>query len=156
MIKLKIIVLITLIVLTILFIFSNSLRPSAQSAEQSSSVVTKIMDILKLDGKVDKKDFHFFIRKMAHFTEFFILGVQLFILKFELDKKYINKQAVLCIIMALIVALSDEFIQSFSDRVNSIWDVLLDTFGATCGILITALLIYLLKKHSLKGKMKKA
>ena len=144
--KIKITILVALIVFTILFIFSNSAKGSSASSHQSSQVVNTIIKIFRLEGKIDTSGFHSFIRKAAHFTEFFLLGGQLMLLKYEIDKKYFNKLTALPFILALIIALSDEFIQSFSDRVSSLGDVLLDFTGAIFGIFTAILLIIVVKR----------
>lgn len=69
------------------------------------------------------------IRKLAHFLEFAVLGMVLFIL--------ISKKAAKCIkafAFSAAAACVDETIQIFSHRGNSIKDVALDCCGAAFGI----------------------
>ena len=66
-----------LIVFYVGFIFNNSITPAAESSRQSGRVLAMVLAVLQaagLDGAVVTEHF---IRKMAHFTEYFLLGVLL-------------------------------------------------------------------------------
>ena len=78
---------------------------------------------------------HAFVRKLAHFTEFFILGTELSGLLWLERRRSV--QSYLNIWFAgELCALLDETVQIFSGRGPSVADVGLDTAGATCGIFL--------------------
>lgn len=82
------------------------------------------------------KVIEFFIRKFAHFSTYFLLGAGLFI---GLEKKIRNKfiTASIVFIFAALYAASDEFHQMLTGgRTPMIQDVILDSFGALCAIII--------------------
>jgi VanZ family protein len=76
---------------------------------------------------------HGYIRKAAHFTEYAILA---YFAARTFSKSSINRlrarRYLLPLIIVTVVALLDEFNQSFeASRTSSIWDVLLDIFGGS-------------------------
>lgn len=93
---------------------------------------------------------HPFIRKTAHFTEFFALAVSV---AFPL---YVYKiRGFLLIILGELfcigVAFLDEYSQSFvSGRSPSYRDVMIDSAGAFCGILIAWIICYIGRKTVFK------
>jgi VanZ family protein len=75
---------------------------------------------------------HGVIRKMAHLTEYFILGIFLMHGLRGQDRGWKLRWAVWAIIIAAGYASFDEFHQSFvPSRTASTWDALLDTTGAS-------------------------
>ena len=75
------------------------------------------------------------IRKLAHYTLYFVLGI----LSFLVVKDYsINKKLIIySLLICFLYACSDEFHQLFViGRSASIKDVMIDTFGSLCGISI--------------------
>ena len=82
------------------------------------------------------------IRKLAHFAEFAALGAALALIFFDRAKRYLKAFA-----MAAAAACLDETIQIFSNRGNSIKDVLLDCCGAAFGIFAVWLIAKLKKKE---------
>jgi len=85
---------------------------------------------------------HFTLRKLGHFTEYFILAALLWrALRGtfnELPRKLIS--AVTFLIAAAFAA-SDEFHQSFvPSRTSTVYDVMIDCTGALCAIVVCALL----------------
>lgn len=121
--------LIVLLILTICFIWSNSVLNREYSSEESNWVLA-IFDVIFGKGVFSGQ----LVRKMAHFTEFAALGMELF----GLFRKY-----PLSVTHALFVALSDETIQYFSGRFPSVADVWLDWSGAAFG----ALIIFLIHRY---------
>lgn len=125
--RLGIIVLSILTVLTLAFIFGNSMANKSQSSEISSGVYDVFKPFFdRIFG--ENVITHAVIRKLAHMGEFFILGIEvcsLFILIF------INtiKSFLLSLPIGLIVGIIDETIQIFSNRGASIIDVLIDYSG---------------------------
>ncbi len=86
------------------------------------------------------------VRKLAHFTEYAIMGILIhsMFLYWDLDKM---KWKVVSILWVALSATADEFHQYFvPGRCASIWDVLLDTVGGIVGILICVFLVYQSRK----------
>ena len=86
------------------------------------------------------------IRKLAHLTEFTILGGVLY----TILRRYITYGTVIKTIgLGMLIASLDEFIQLFSPgRSSQISDVLIDTVGVVIGILVAKLVYYIRYKRS--------
>lgn len=136
-----------LVVLTIAFIWSNSFQSVPESQADSLSVVEAIEPLLKLGSGGTKMDVERF-RKVAHFAEFWLLGLELALLLIALRKVSLQN-AVNCLFASLVVAVVDETIQVFSDRGSRVTDVLLDYSGAVTGLLAAFLVYWLVKKARL-------
>lgn len=116
--------------LLVIFLFSN------QDGSTSTSLTNGILE--KYLFFVDSDIFFMIIRKMAHITEYFILGILIlnFINEFKVDKKI-----VISILICFILASFDEFHQLFiPDRTGRLLDVFIDMIGASLGILILSLI----------------
>lgn len=127
-------------------IFSFSLQPASKSEVLSDGVGQMILEysseetIEKADSwsLVEWKMFHKLVRKAAHFTEFFILGICM-ILALD-DTKVINK-SMIGILLCMLVASMDESIQLFvPGRAARIMDVMIDSFGSITGIAAVTLI----------------
>ena len=81
------------------------------------------------------------IRKLAHLTEFTILGGVLYVVL----RRYIEYGTVVKTIgVGIVIACLDEFIQLFSlGRSSQVFDVLIDTIGIIIGILVVKLAYYI-------------
>ena len=141
------------VILHISLIFSFSL----QDAAKSSSVSEGFTGVIKSEEKIReelieredkgevwakreaKKKFdklENFLRKVAHFSLFFLLGTLLNLLIGAYDIKG-SYRLILCILYAPAVAFADETIQIFSPgRAGRITDVLIDTSGAVLAAII--------------------
>lgn len=89
------------------------------------------------------------VRKLAHFTEFSILGVEAgFVFGFYLRERSSNMWSALlkAVASCAFAALIDETIQVFSGRGPAITDVWIDTAGALLGAAIVLLVISLTEK----------
>ena len=86
------------------------------------------------------------VRKMAHLSEFTILGGVLY----TILRRYITYGTVIKTIgLGMLIASLDEFIQLFSPgRSSQISDVLIDTVGVIIGILLVKLAYYIEYKIS--------
>ena len=112
------------------FIFSNSMEDVSASYETSEKFI-RFIDSSLLENPETAVLAQNFFRKAAHFFEFFLLSI-LFYLMFS----GIKKPAVPGFFFSLLAAFLDEGLQMFSDRGNSLRDVLLDSCGAAAGILL--------------------
>ena len=154
--KFKIISTILLILwMVIIFMFSN--EDAATSKKTSDTVaLNTINTVSKVTGKKystkDKKDFiynsRFIIRKTAHFTLYFILGILIYL---TLKSYGINSKIfVYSVLFCLIYAIFDEIHQIFSNgRTFKIIDIFIDTIASV----ISNYFIYLIYKK--KGCKKK-
>ncbi len=130
--------------LTVAFIWGNSLKSIPESSAQSSVIADKVQSVVDPQQKVEPPVFHNLIRKFAHVIEFFVLG--LFVcgfticLGYETDKKLIS----LPVLIVLLIAIGDEWIQVYTGRGSLVTDVLIDFAGALAGLLITAILCRLI------------
>lgn len=128
------ILLVLLFLLAAGFIFSNSLESRAESSVRSGAVVARLKPLLDPEGRIPRVIFHAWVRKTAHFVEFWILGLCLGGLAKCLTWQRGRAWAA-ALTAAFVVACTDETIQHFTGRSDSLADVLLDTFGAACGLL---------------------
>lgn len=140
MFKKVLLVCLTVLWMTSIFIFSN--QKSTQSTNRSHSLITNtIVRIYKLfdnnpsDEKIENiiDTWDVPVRKIAHFTEYFILGILIFLTlrEFKINNVY------LAILLCYIYSCSDEFHQLFViGRDGNLVDIILDTIGSITGILI--------------------
>ncbi len=107
-----------------LIIWIQSLLPGSLSSQQSGFIVTVGLNILNsVHISIDENIFHTFIRKLAHFTEFFILA---FLWMKTLNKKYLK-----VVVFVVMIAIIDETLQLIhNDRASQMTDVLIDVSGS--------------------------
>lgn len=130
-----------LIVICMLCIYNFSSDNSKESAQKSNMVIIKIASIFEKDLNAEKKQkfinkYSFLVRKAAHFTIYFILGILL--ISFFKEFSLVNYKSMgLAILIAFLYACSDEFHQVFvNGRSGEFKDIMLDTLGAFCGIIL--------------------
>lgn len=128
----------------IIFMFSND---SGEASEKKSDhVIISIYNVFNDTELTEKQkeqlieDVVYPTRKIAHFTEYLILG--LLVLSFLSEFYTITLKSVLItILLCCLYAVSDEFHQLFSDgRSPRVFDVVIDTLGATMGVVIYSFL----------------
>ncbi len=93
----------------------------------------------------------FFVRKLAHFTEYAVLGALLWrALRRSLEKRTVFAAAFL---IAALFAVSDEFHQSFvASRTASPHDVLIDACGAAVGLMTCWVIVQRNKREAARVK----
>ncbi len=156
----------TIMTMGMIFIFSS------QDADQSSQVSGSVLDWIIthtqtfLPGGVMSFLMHY-IRKVAHFMVYFMLGIFAFLGVREwirstekpIPKEPSPKERGSMLrriqsigipwLIAVIYAITDEFHQSFvPGRACQFRDVCIDSAGAACGIMIIWLILHLLKKDN--------
>ena len=100
---------------------------STASSSQSGFIVNILNNILNINNT---EILSLIIRKSAHFTEYFILGM----LVYNATRLH-NKKIYLAIIICIIYAISDEIHQIFvPGRSCQITDICIDSFGSIVGI----------------------
>lgn len=123
------------VLLTVGFIFSNSLKNSAESYSDSDLLADLFGPLIKaLFG--EEADVSFWVRKAAHFAEFFILGVLVYGTVALISRRLTGYAW----FFVLAVAVIDEFIQKFTGRTSSVSDVIIDFCGAASGCLVVVAL----------------
>ena len=125
--KKKINLILVIIWMTFIFIMSNF--DANESSNQSNYIVNIMSNIFNI---TNSDMLTFIIRKLAHFTEYLILGI----LVYNFIKNY-DKKNYISIIICMIYAISDEVHQIYvPGRSFQIRDIIIDTLGAIIGILI--------------------
>ena len=132
------------LVLWMALIFSFSNQKDVDSSKVSDGfidrTVVKIYKIFNENITKEKENeiiekYTYPIRKLAHYTLYFILGI----LSFLVVKDYsINKKLIIySLLICFLYACSDEFHQLFIiGRSARVLDVMIDTFGSSCSISI--------------------
>ena len=142
-----------LLVLWMAMIFLMSAEPGAESTETSNLVAGIIYGFYDFvwHGASHLSESEFMalylqpIRKLAHFTEFMILGILLYINIREYRK---DKAFLYSLICSALYALSDEIHQLFVvNRYCSLKDMCIDTAGALFGICLCHLVYSRWKKR---------
>lgn len=124
---------IILVILWMSLIFIMSSFNGDNSSNQSSFIVDIISNIFNINN-IDILSL--IIRKLAHFTEYFILGILVYNMIYNFNKK-INIAIILCILYAV----SDEIHQLFViGRSCKIIDILIDSCGSITGIYLSYLI----------------
>ena len=131
----------------VVFIWDNSMQNGGSSdgfsiffAETFAPIVNK----LGFHGNI--WTLNRIVRKLAHLTEFTILGSVLY----TILRRYITYGTVIKTIgIGILIASLDEFIQLFSPgRSSQLSDVLIDTIGVLSGIILVKLVYYIGYKRS--------
>ena len=143
----RITVLLVFILVQTAFIWTNSVLSQESSGQMSGELTSLIKDMLGLRERVSDEFLHHIIRKTAHFTEFFILGVLYTMIRACLPVKIRSSLLIFPAFETLATAVTDEFIQLFTNRGSSVSDVVLDFCGALCAIIIFELVIYLYRTN---------
>ena len=128
--------------LIVFFIWDNSLQNGGTSDKFSlifAKWLAPIADKLGFYGNI--WTLNRIVRKLAHLTEFTILGGVLYVVL----RRYIEYGTVVKTIgVGIVIACLDEFIQLFSlGRSSQFSDVLIDTIGIIIGILVVKLAYYI-------------
>ena len=131
--------------LLVIFLFSS--QTGSSSSELSNGIVTFLKDLFPFS--FNQEFFSLLIRKLAHFSEYFVLGI----LVCNLVKQYQNlgkKEYLWIFIFCFLYACSDEFHQMFvGGRSPQILDILIDSLGSLTGIF----LIFYLKRIRERKKL---
>jgi len=134
-------ILMTLIILTLIFIWGQSALSVSESSSNSQTVTTTVVQPIQqaVTGEATITDAA--VRKMAHVAEFSLLGLETALLLVS-SWKYI----ILSLNLGLLAAFLDETIQIFSGRGDQISDVWLDFSGVFVGVAIGTLAVWLYRR----------
>ena len=134
---------IILVIIWMILIFTMSSFDATESSNQSNFIVNIIVNIFNINNI---ELVSLIIRKLAHFTEYLILGI----LTYNLIKSY-NKKTYIAIIICILYAISDEIHQYFvPGRSCQILDMTIDSIGSLTGIYI----LKIIKKYKIKRRTK--
>lgn len=123
-----------LVIIWMAIIFIMSSFNATDSSNQSNFIVDIIVGIFNISNT---EVISLIIRKLAHFTEYLILGVLVTNML-----RYYNKKTYISIIICILYAISDEIHQLFVvGRSCQIMDMFIDSIGSFSGILLFSLLI---------------
>ena len=136
----RIILFALLSLLAVGFIFSNSLEPREVSNDRSNGIVDEVKPIVDPQDTIPRGTFNHYVRKSAHFLEFAALGFCLMGLTDAIGRKHRIPRIPTALLAALLVASMDETLQFFAaGRGPGVKDVMIDCFGAACGLLLMLL-----------------
>ena len=134
------------LILWMIVIFSFSSADANKSTGTSDKVITTMIEIKDKitnnetpnnEKEIIVKHSSFYIRKIAHITEYLILGF----LMFNLLKQYSVTNIYYAIGLSILYSCTDEFHQLFiSGRSGSIRDILIDSIGILIGTYLYKLL----------------
>lgn len=134
-----------------MFYFSN--QNGDRSNGISEDIVLHILNLLSIspDSSIKVMDLaNFVIRKLAHFSEYTVLGIGLCGLMRVLVKRY---WGITAIVLGAVLASLDEFHQLFiPGRSAMVSDVVIDTCGVVVGSIIFTLIILLQEKKRWNSK----
>lgn len=120
----------------VIFMLSNS--DGVTSSATSGHLTDKIMEILSItvedvNYESIRSDISSIVRKTAHFTEYFILGLLLMNMMFVIGIK--SNRIILSVIVVLLYAISDELHQGLiAGRYGYVGDVFLDSSAGLIAI----------------------
>ena len=142
------------ILLTVAFIFGNSVKGPEESTEQSNEVVEIVRPIIDPNENMSDSEFSFLVRKSGHFIEYTILGIECACFAYYIFKKISPMGTATFALGCLLTANIDEYIQSFTDRGSQVADVLLDFGGALFGMAVGYALAYIVLRIAKRSKIK--
>ena len=141
--------------MALIFSFSNQKDIESSSISEGfiDKTVVKIYKIFNENITKEKENeiiekYTYPIRKLAHYTLYFILGILAFLVvkDYSINKKLIIYSLLICFLYAC----SDEFHQLFIiGRSARVLDVMIDTFGSLCSIYI----LYIFKEKKSKKQV---
>lgn len=122
--------------------FSNENgNKSENKSDRFTATIIKITNDDLTDNEKDNiiSDTRFIVRKLAHFTLYFILGILMYL---TLRSYGIEKNIIIYSILGcMLYAISDEVHQLFTDgRSFKVYDIIIDTLGSTTSITISNLI----------------
>jgi len=115
-------------------IFAFSHQPGQDSSRLSGCITIHIANLLEMLGMdISGMDLGFFIRKAAHFSIYFVLGILTFIANYA-NRRRLVESAVVAVLISTGYAVLDEYHQSFiPGRSCQLKDVLIDSSGSFAG-----------------------
>lgn len=135
----------------IAFIWGNSLQSIEKSGGQSKVLSDAIKPQVDPGNKVTPDEFEIFLRKCAHLAEFTALGICVAGFTVNLGRLKKERYLSMPLLIVLLVAVVDEYIQHFTGRGTAVTDVVLDFGGAVFGLTVAVLFCWLRKRRGSKA-----
>jgi VanZ family protein len=132
--------------MAVIFMFSSD--NAADSSEKSDTVLTVFFSLLGKDRVPDIQAISFWLRKAAHFAEYFILGgLMANAWRSTLTPRYLWRICLLSIVFCAVYAATDEVHQLFvPGRAARLADVAIDSAGAAAGTALFVLVSLLRRR----------
>lgn len=134
----KRIIYLILVIIWMIVVFRFSNQNGTKSQGSSDIITNKIVEIsddyFALDIKSSEDTISFVVRKLAHFSIYFLGGILIynFINTFSINKKYI---IIFSIVLGVVYACTDELHQLFIDgRSAQMMDVFIDSCGVVLAV----------------------
>ncbi|MBO7730845.1 MAG: VanZ family protein [Lachnospiraceae bacterium] len=125
------------------FIFIQSALSADLSMHESNVIVKWLSSFLHVQPEM----LSFIVRKCAHFLEYLILGISMFVSVRDLSRWKRWKNAIPAFLICAAYAATDELHQMFvQGRSCEVRDILIDSLGALLGILFALLVSFLRSK----------
>lgn len=144
-----------------LLIFIMSAQPADKSSQLSGGVVSKVVAVLypNFSGLplTQQSDITyiatFIVRKTAHFSEYFVLGILGFLVANTYQKYKFSVRILSAIVFCVLYAVSDEVHQFFvPGRACRFFDVCIDAAGSVAAIALLAVVLYRKKISNRSGE----
>ena len=128
----------------LIYYFSQqTVDESIKLSSVPTMVFSELLELLFPNSAFEEEYIHHIVRKLAHFTIYFILGILVSYL-LNVGKRKGKKIIFIAVICCLLFAISDETLQLFIyGRGAQVTDVLIDISGASLGILF----VYISRKY---------
>ena len=137
------IILFVLTILTVLFIWGQSMLPTARSSNESKTVTEVIVKPVQEAITGNRTVTDNIVRKWAHAIEYAVLGIELTLLISGRQKLWLTLSRVFS--YGTGIALLDETIQIFSGRGPKVQDVWIDALGVTIGMTVTTVILVIIR-----------
>ena len=162
-----VIVLGIVVVMTALFILAHSMRGVESSWDESNAIAALFEPVLRRmynfalrvsawAGHPLSLAYGSFVRKLAHFLEYFALGAECAAVTAYLTGRAVSPYIWTDLFVVLMVAVIDEFVQSLVGRTSLVADVLLDFSGALAGIFVALLVAAVVLRASRAPRRRRA
>ncbi len=144
-----------LLVLWMSVIFIMSSQPAKESSQSSGEFVSKVIDIIYSDFDTLSLEqqseitynITFFVRKSAHFLEYFVLGILSAIVVFTFKESNVFVKTFSAIGFSVFYAISDEVHQYFvPGRACRLLDICIDSLGSIGAIVMVSLIVIVKNK----------
>lgn len=140
-IKRSILLVILLAICSIIFMFSN--QNSEKSDSTSDKIIYRVLDIITKNNDLSQQEYNelymsvkILVRKTAHFTIYTLLGLFLMLVLNTININ-LKERILISWMIGIIYAIGDEIHQYFiPGRTPMMTDVIIDSIGVLCGILI--------------------
>lgn len=145
------------VIIWMAIIFYLSHQPATTSSEISSGITKVIINTIETitpDQDFNVGAFHHYVRKNAHFFAYLVLGI--LVLNALRRSNMIGYRGVLtALLIAVLYAISDEVHQLFiAGRSGEARDVLIDSAGASIGIVVWKGLEKIVGRKKRRGQIK--